>query len=70
MSLVKICCKLDRLGLYHLSDAIFKIANKNDILKKRIYVPQEVKDVAKEAYDKRFDKLKFGNNNQYEIARL
>lgn len=70
MSLVKICCKLDRLGLYHLSDAIFKIANKNNILKKRIYIPQEVKDVAKEAYDKRFDKLKFGNNNQYEIARL
>ena len=70
MSLLKICYKLDRIGLYHLSDAIFKVANNNDILKKKIYIPQEVKDIAKEAYDKRFDSLKFGNNNQYDLARL
>lgn len=69
MSLIKICYKLDKAGYHFVSDKIFKIA-KDKILDSRIYIPDEVKAEAKEAYDKRFDSLKFGNNHQYEIARL
>ena len=68
---IKICKYLDNINLYSLSDKIFaKFAEtQSDILKKRILIPTKVAKEAEEAYKKRFDEVKFGNKEMFEIAR-
>jgi hypothetical protein len=70
--IIRVCNLLDKLYLFSLADKIFlKYAEKEkDIMDKRILIPSEVKKTAEEAYKKRNDELKFGNNEMYEIARL
>jgi hypothetical protein len=70
--IIRVCNLLDKLYLFSLADKIFlKYAEKEkDIMNKRILIPSEVKKTAEEAYKKRNDELKFGNNEMYEIARL
>jgi hypothetical protein len=70
--IIRVCNLLDKLYLFSLADKIFlKYAEKEkDIMDKRILIPSEVKKIAEEAYKKRNDELKFGNNEMYEIARL
>lgn len=69
MRIVKVCKYLDSVGQYHLSDKLFKLAKKDDILEKRIYIPKEVKDIAGKAWKKRFQEVRFGNEKQFDIAR-
>lgn len=70
-TLIKVCKILDDKNLFHLSDKLFiKIAeSQKDILKKRILIPTKVAKEAEEAYRKRFDEVKFGDKDMFEIAR-
>lgn len=70
-SLIKFCKILDDKNLFHLSDKLFvKIAeSQKDILKKRILIPTKVAKEAEEAYKKRFDEVKYGDKDMFEIAR-
>ena len=67
----EICEYLDKKFDFELSDKIFtKYAeSKKDILKKRILIPSDVKKIIKEAYEKRYDEVRFGNNDMFELAK-
>lgn len=69
--IIKICKDLDNKNLFALSDKIFnKFAeSKSDILNKRILIPTKVAKEAEDAYKKRFDDIKFGDKDMFEIAR-
>ena len=68
---LKVCKILDDNQQYHLSDFVFnKFAlSYTEILEKRILVPDAVKHIAKEAYDKRFGEIRFGTQHDYDMAR-
>lgn len=68
---IKVCKILDENNLFHLSDKLFiKLAeSQKDILKKRILIPTKVAKEAEEAYKKRFDEVKYGDKDMFEIAR-
>jgi hypothetical protein len=70
-SIIDICKFLDENSNYELSDKLFiKFASsKKDILDKRILIPSDVKKIIKEAYDKRTEDIKFGNNASFELAK-
>lgn len=68
---LKVCKILDDKQQYHLSDLVFnKFAlSYREILEKRVLIPDSVKIIAKEAYDKRFGELRFGCQADYDMAR-
>lgn len=69
MNIIKLCKILDDNGLYYVSDKLFKQAKKDNLLDKRIYIPKDIKDIAGEAWKKRFQDVRFGNQKQFDLAR-
>jgi len=71
MNKIIILCKiLDSKQLYKLSDTVFdKFASKQSIMDKKIFIPYEIRKIAEEAYKKRLDKINFGTQKDYDIAR-
>lgn len=69
MNIIKLCKILDDNGLYYVSDKLFKQAKKDNMLEKRIYIPKDIKDIAGEAWKKRFQDVRFGNQKQFDLAR-
>lgn len=69
MGIVKVCKFLDSLGHYRLADDLFKLAKKENILDKRIYIPKDIKEIAAKAWKRRFKDIRFGNEKQFDLAR-
>lgn len=69
--IIKLCKELDSKNLFSISDKLFtKFAeSQKDILKKRILIPTKVSKEAEDAYKKRFDDIKYGDKDMFEIAR-
>ena len=66
---IKICQELDNSGQYKLADELMLKVASNSIMSKKILIPADVKKIATEAYDGRFDTIKYGTPKQIEIAR-
>jgi hypothetical protein len=68
--IINLCKILDSQKLYQLSDTVFnKFASNQSIMDKKIFIPYEIKNVAEEAYKKRLDKINFGSQKEYDLAR-
>ena len=69
--ILKFCADLDELGYFKYADSAFhKYAfTKNELLKKQILIPGQVKTVALQAYGHRNKDVKFGTVEDIEIAR-
>jgi hypothetical protein len=68
---LKFCADLDELGYFKYADNVFnKYAfNQNELMKKQILIPGQVKSVAYKAYGHRNKDVKFGTLEDIEIAR-
>ena len=68
--LINICLELDNKGLYKQADDLFiKEASNKTLMKKKILIPSDVKEIATEAYSKKTGNVKFGTPSQIEVAR-
>lgn len=59
---------LDNIGNYKEADNLIKIATKS-LMKKKILIPNDVKEIAAKAYDERNKSVKFGSPKDIEMAR-
>lgn len=59
---------LDNIGNYKEADNLIKIATKS-LMKKKILIPNDVKEIAAEAYNERNKSVKFGSPKDIEMAR-
>jgi capsule polysaccharide export protein KpsC/LpsZ len=69
--LLRFCADLDESGYHKYADTVFqKLAfAKDDLMKKQILIPGQVKTKATKAYGHRNKDIKFGTLEDIEIAR-
>ena len=68
---LKFCSDLDELGFINESDNVFRkyAYSHNELLKKQILIPANVKSIATKAYGYRNKDIKFGTLEDIEVAR-
>jgi len=67
-NLIDLGLNFDSSGNYKAADIIFRYAKKS-LMKKKILIPNDVKEIASEAYADRLGPVKFGSPKDYEVAR-
>jgi hypothetical protein len=66
---IRICKELDNKGLYKEADKMMLKFAADALMSKKILIPSDVKEIAKEAYDGRLGDIRYGTPKQIEIAR-